>query len=72
MPQVGDKVDVEFTAEGAHVVWRQGIVLAVERSFVDVEAPFTGRATPFRFRTTDLIAAGVRHWKVRQEFFARP
>lgn len=69
MPQVGDRVDVEFTAEGSPVFRRQGVVLAVERSFVDVAAPFIGRETPLRVRATDMAPAGARHWTLQQEFF---
>jgi len=70
MPQVGDSVDLVFTADGAPLIRRQGVVRAVEAPFVDVEAPFTGRM-PLRFRKTDMIAAGARRWKVRQDFFGR-
>ena len=71
MPQVGDSVDLVSTAEGAPLIRRQGVVRAVEAPFVDVEAPFTGSVAPLRFRKTDMIAAGARHWKVRQDFFGR-
>lgn len=70
MPQVDDSVDLVFTAEGTPLIRRRGVVRAVETPYVDVEAPFTGRL-PLRFRKTEMIAAGARHWKVRQDFLAR-
>lgn len=71
MPQigVGDRVDVEFMVGGSPIIRRQGVVLAVERSFVDVAAPFMGSAAPLRVKMIDLAAAGARHWRTRQDFF---
>ena len=68
MPQIGDRIDVEFTVGGEPLLRRQGVVLAVDRSFVDVQAPFTGSEEPLRLRVAELASIGSRHWRARQEF----
>lgn len=73
MPEVGidDRVDVVWTAGGSPLIRRQGVVVAVERTFIDVAAPFTGSDEPLRVLVADLAAQGFRHWRARREVLSR-